>query len=167
MPMLLRRLLQMIACVALLAAPACVAENAARRPPRQPSDLRVQTVTVATPPTLLDEDNNGYPDTIPVIVYLWDSPDRYPLPIWDDGALRFELRDDQGNLLAEWVVPPDVVAASRTRGQVGPVHLLSLDIRDATTDARPETKAMLSAQFLSEDGSIAQTTRPLVVRIGA
>jgi len=165
--MALRRKCTVLGCGAiLLAAAGCVADGEARRPPRAPSDVRPQTITIAAQ-MMLDEDNNGYPDTIPVVVYFWDSPDRYPLPLWDDGVLRFRLHDEHNRLIAEWEVPPEVVVASRRRDQVGAVHYLTLDIREATTDALPATKAMLSAEFMAEEGHTATTARPLVVKIGA
>lgn len=164
--MQLRRIVCVLACGLALACPGCVADREGRRPPRAPEDLRVHTITVAAQ-MLLDEDNNGYPDTIPVIVYFWDRPERYPLPIWDNGVLRFELRDEHDRVIAEWEVPPEVVVASRRRDQVGAVHYMTLDIREATTDALPATKAMLSAEFTADDGHVARTARPLVVKIGA
>jgi len=45
--------------------------------------------------------------------------------------------------------------------------MLTLDIRDAMSDALPATKAMLSARFLSTDGYEASTARPLTIKIGA
>lgn len=165
--MLLRRIVIVCGCGALLLGIyGCVAEQEGRRPPKAPQDVRARSITIAAQ-MLLDEDNNGYPDTIPVIVYFWDYPERYPLPIWDDGVLVFQLHDEHEHLLAEWEVPPDVVVASRRRDQVGAVHYLTLDIREATTDALPPTKAMLSAHFVGAQGQTAQTVRPLVVKIGA
>jgi hypothetical protein len=150
----------------LLAHAGCVAERESRRPPPAPADLRAQTITIAAQ-MMLDDDNNGYPDTIPVIVYFWDRPERYPLPLWDEGTLRFMLRDEHDRLIAEWEVPPEIVVASRRRDQVGAVHYLTLDIREATTDALPASKAMLSAEFLGDRAHTAHTARPLVVKIGA
>lgn len=165
--MALRRIIFMLGCATVaLALGGCVAEGQRRQTPRAPEDVRTHSITVAAQ-MLLDEDNNGYPDTIPVIVYFWDHPERYPLPIWDEGVLLFQLQDEFGRLLAEWEVPPEVVIASRRRDQVGPVHYLTLDIREATTDALPATKAMLTARFTAtDDGHLAHTARPLVVKIG-
>jgi hypothetical protein len=114
---------------------------------------------------LLDDDNNGYPDTIPVVVYLWD--DRYPLPMWADGAITFRLVDAQEQLIAEWEVPADVVLASRRRDQVGAAHQMTLDIRDATSDVRPQTNARLSGEFVGADGQTAKCGRPLGIQIGS
>lgn len=142
---------------------ACATEGEPRQPAKPPADLRPDMVGVAVSP-LFDEDNNGYPDTIPVLVYLWDN--RYPLPFWADGAMRFSLHSDDDHLLAEWEVSPDVLEASRRRAPVGAAHVLTLDIRAATTDVRPPTNALLSGVFLGEDGAVAKTMRPLGVQIG-
>lgn len=150
--------------LAAVLAVGCVAEGQKRKPIAVPDDLQPNLVTIATYP-LLDNDNNAYPDTIPIVFYLWDNP--YPLPMWGDGDMRFELRDSEQRLIAEWDVPASVLESSRRRDQVGASHVLTLDIRDATTDVLPATKARLSAFFLGKDGAVAKTTRPLDIQIGA
>jgi len=142
----------------------CVADGGPKRtPPKPPKNLQVQLVTVAVH-ELLDTDANGYPDTLPLIVYFWDN--RYPLPMWANGSLHFTLTGENGKVIAEWEVPDEIVAASRRRDQVGAVHVLTLDIRQATTDELPLTKAVLSAVFTPDVGPVATTARPLGVQIG-
>ncbi|MCC7388224.1 MAG: hypothetical protein IT431_05605 [Phycisphaerales bacterium] len=143
---------------------ACVSDKPAARPVQAPGDLRPEHMVIAAYP-LLDDDNNGYPDTIPVVVYLWD--DRYPLPMWADGAITFRLLDDQEQVIAEWEVPADVVLASRRRDQVGAAHQMTLDIRDATSDVRPQTNARLTGEFVGSDGQKAKCGRPLGIQIGS
>ena len=63
--------------LAAVIAVGCVAEGQNRKPIAVPNDLQPNLVTIATYP-LLDNDNNAYPDTIPIVFYLWDNP--YPLP---------------------------------------------------------------------------------------
>ncbi len=142
----------------------CVADKPERRDTRAPADLRPDQLVIAVYP-LLDDDNNGYPDTIPVVVYLWD--DRYPLPLWADGMIHFQLVDEDKRVIAEWDVPQDVVTSSRRRDQVGAAHQMTLDIRDATTDVRPLTNARLSGVFVGEDGARAESGRPLGIQIGS
>jgi len=127
----------------------CVADKPAIREVRAPADLRPDQLVIALYP-LLDDDNNGYPDTIPIVVYLWDE--RYPLPLWANGTIHFQLEDDENQLIAEWEVPADVVVSSRRRDQVGAAHQMTLDIRDATTDVGPVTNAGLSGVFVGEGG---------------
>ncbi len=157
------RYMRLVPVLAALALSGCVAEGPRRKPIRPPADLRTDLVTVATYP-LIDNDNNGYPDTIPIVVYLWDN--RYPLPMWGEGGLRFELRDAEQRLIAEWDVPQELLASSRRRDQVGASHVLTLDIRDATTDVLPLTNARLSAEYTGQDGTVAKTARPLGIQIG-
>lgn len=149
---------------AVLGAAGCVADKPERRDTRAPADLRPDQLVIAVYP-LLDDDNNGYPDTIPIVVYLWD--DRYPLPLWADGMIHFKLVDEDKRVIAEWDVPQDVVISSRRRDQVGAVHQMTLDIRDATTDVRPLTNARLSGVFVAPDGVRAESGRPLGIQIGS
>lgn len=142
----------------------CVSDKPAHREVRAPADLRPEHLVIAAYP-LLDDDNNGYPDTIPIVVYLWDE--RYPLPIWAEGSIRFRLVDENKHLIAEWEVPADVVRASRRRDQVGAAHQMTLDIRDATSDIRPLTNARLTGAFVGENGVKAESGRPLGIQIGA
>ena len=158
------RYIRLVPVLAAFAASGCVSGSAQREPIRPPADLRTDLVTVATYP-LIDNDNNGYPDTIPIVIYLWDN--RYPLPMWGEGGMRFELRDAEQRLIAEWDVPPELLATSRRRDQVGASHVLTLDIRDATTDVLPLTNARLSAEYTGQDGTVAKTARPLGIQIGS
>jgi len=148
----------------MMAVGGCVAEGEQRKPIAVPKDLQPNLITIATYP-LLDNDNNGYPDTVPIVFYLWDNP--YPLPMWSDGDMRFELRDAEQRLIAEWDVPALVLESSRRRDQVGASHVLTLDIREATSDVLPLTKVRLSAFFVGKDGVVAKTARPLDIQIGA
>jgi hypothetical protein len=152
------------AAVAACLLGACVAEKKSPPPVRPPAELRPDSLAIAAYP-LLDDDANGYPDTLPLVVYIWDN--RYPLPMWAEGTMHFELRDEDDRLIAEWDVPAEVVAASRRRDQVGAAHAFTLDIREATTDVRPLTNARLSGAFIGEDGATAKTARPLGIQIGA
>ena len=149
---------------ALLLVSGCVSDRAERPALRPPEDLRPNTLVIASHP-LLDDDNNGYPDTIPIVVYIWD--DRYPLPFWEDGIMRFRLTDREKNVIAEWEVPADVVRSSRRRDQVGATHQMTLDIREATSDVRPLTNARLTGEFVGDDGTVADCGRPLGIQIGA
>ena len=149
------------ACVGLAG---CVADEPTRPQLKPPADLRPDLLMIAVYP-LLDDDNNGYPDTIPMVVYLWD--DRYPLPLWADGSIHFSLTSETGQTIAEWDVPADVVAASRRRDQVGAAHHMTLDIRDATSDVLPLTNARLSGEFIGTDGTRAETKRFLGIQIGS
>lgn len=143
----------------------CASSEQQRRTAREaPADLRPQHLIIAAYP-LLDYDNNGYPDTIPIVVYLWD--DRHPLPVWADGSMRFTLADENNEVIAEWAVPADVVRASRRRDQVGATHQMTLDIREATTDVRPVANAKLSGYFVSDDGEEGHRSRPLGIQIGS
>ncbi|MBK7406064.1 MAG: hypothetical protein IPJ41_16000 [Phycisphaerales bacterium] len=153
--------------LALLSAPllaGCVAEQTHKRPPSPPSQARISLVTI-TLHAILDEDHNGYPDTLNVIVYLWD--DRYPLPLWADGSMTFELRNPADEPIAEWEVPAEVLRATKRRDQVGAAHVLSLDLRQATTDQLPAETGMLTGRFVpSGHGEPATTIEPLAIRIG-
>lgn len=158
-----RSVMSFVAALGLLVS-GCVSDEPQRRPMSEPADLRADLVTIATYP-LIDNDNNTYPDTIPIVVYLWDN--RYPLPMWAEGTMHFVLEDEQNRVIAEWDVPTDVLITSRRRDQVGASHVLTLDIRDATTDVLPATNVRLSARYVGDDGKVARTARPLGLQIGA
>ncbi len=152
------------ALIAALGLGGCVADKPAARPIQPPEQLRPDLIVIGVQP-LLDDDNNGYPDTIPLIVYIWDE--RYPLPLWVDGSMHFEMLDESGGRMAEWEVPAEVVQASRRRDQVGAVHHMVLDIRDAISDVIPLTNVRLRGDFSGAQGEAASTKRPIGFQVGS
>lgn len=163
----MRQMTRIVAASALVGVALCVGGCVVDEPSRpaihKPEDLRPDLMVIGIQP-LIDDDNNGYPDTIPLIIYLWDE--RYPLPLWVDGSMHFEMVDEAGKLLAEWDVPEDVVKASRSRDQVGAVHHMVLDLRDAMSDEVPVTNVRLRGQFIDDKGEKADTKRPIGFQIG-
>ncbi|MCL4742455.1 MAG: hypothetical protein KJZ54_09670 [Phycisphaerales bacterium] len=133
--------------------------------PPAPADAPVSYVTLGVDAPV-DEDRNGYPDTLLVTMYFWING--YPVPVHDDGGVRLTLSDSaSGRELATWTMTEGMLAATRRRNAVGPVHLFQLDIRQASTDQFPATTTELTAVFTPSDGGApADTPRPITFRMG-
>ncbi len=139
----------------------------ARKPaiPPAPAGAPVSYVTLGVDAPV-DEDRNGYPDTLLVTMYFWING--YPVPVHGDGGVRLTLTDTASEReLATWTMTEGMLAATRRRNAVGPVHLFQLDIRQASTDQFPATTTELTALFTPTDGGPeADTPRPITFRMG-
>lgn len=168
------RLAVCAATVALVSALASLGGCASSQPaeedrrhaiPPAPPGAPVSYVTLGVD-SPVDEDRNGYPDTLLVTMYFWING--YPVPVHSDGGVRLTLTDTaSGRELATWTLTDQMLAATRRRNAVGPVHIFQLDIRQASTDQFPATTTELGAVFTPSDGGAqADTPRPISFRMG-
>ncbi len=171
------RRLRLAACVAAVvlapsvasltgcASSGTVEEDRRHAIPPAPAGAPVSYVTLGVDAPV-DEDRNGYPDTLLVTMYFWING--YPVPVHEDGGVRLALTDTaSGRELATWTMTEGMLGATRRRNAVGPVHLFQLDIRQASTDQFPATTTELTAVFTPTDGGPrADTPRPITFRMG-
>ncbi|MEZ6317880.1 MAG: hypothetical protein R3B49_03860 [Phycisphaerales bacterium] len=116
--------------------------------------------------TVTDSDADGYPDTIPAIVYLFPNPEVSDLPVWADGEFEFRLLDATHQLVARWVFPNDVTATSRKQLPPGPAYSFFLRLGGEDDRMEPQTLE-LSAVFRSVSGRMVTSNGSAAVQLGA
>lgn len=134
------------------------------RPP--PAGTRVsQMLLVAGVPN--DADANGYPDTVPVVVYLFAPADVHPLPLRERGEFRFRLRDQAGRDLGEWSFSPDFSEEAAQSLPPGEGYVFGLRLPRGQDRLRNQPTS-LTAQFISaRDGRTISSSGSASVRMGA
>lgn len=148
-------------------------KTGARAPRPAPQVREVRPVEGAEPVqvflsrgTVTDSDGDGYPDTIPAIVYLFPQPEVSDLPVWASGEFEFRLLDGTHQLVARWVFPDDVTQSSRKRLPPGPAY--SFFLRLGGDDDRMEPQTLeLSAVFRSASGRVVSSNGAAAVQLGA
>ena len=117
--------------------------NATPRMPK-PAPREVEPVEGAQPVQILlvrgtptDSDADGYPDTIPALVYLFPDPTVSAMSVWAEGEFEFRLLDGNQRPVANWVFPRDKTASARRKLQPGPAYSFFLRLGGRTTACRP------------------------------
>lgn len=139
-----------------------------REAPREVAPLEgvdpVQILLVRGTPT--DSDSDGYPDTIPALVYLFPDSEASALPVWAEGEFEFRLIDSDQRPVANWVFPPDMAEQSKRTLQPGPAYSFFLRLGGEDDKMEPVTLE-LSAVFRSSTGRRVTSQGSAAVRLGA
>ncbi len=128
-----------------------------------PQDLQLQRVLISTD-IPLDEDANGYPDTLRIFAYLFGDQNQYPLPVHAPGNFEFMLRNPQGEAIAHWDLDDATTSAARRKNVVGAVYVFVLDLRTASSDRLPLDTYLLDGTF--EGLGQRVSANPLRVQLG-
>ena len=146
--------------------------NATPRMPK-PAPREVEPVEGAQPVQILlvrgtptDSDADGYPDTIPALVYLFPDPTVSAMSVWAEGEFEFRLLDGNQRPVANWVFPRDKTASARRKLQPGPAYSFFLRL-GGEDDRMPAQTLELSAVFRSDSGRRVSSQGSAAVRMGA
>jgi hypothetical protein len=131
-----------------------------------PANVRAtQMLIVAGVPS--DADSNGFPDTVPVVVYLFAPAGVYPLPLTERGVFEFRLTAGDGTLLGEWVFAEDVVAGAAQPLPPGNGFIFGLRVAKGS-DRVANQAASVTAVFRPADGGRpVLSTGSATVRMGS
>lgn len=133
------------------------------RPSPPPRDARADVVVVNVGAAPADTDGNGYPDSLQVTAYLFDT--RYPPPIFEDGTFVFllyasgEAAQPAAQPLRQWRFADQALAGARARNYFGPCHLFRLSLLDQGSDSLGVAMADLACRFEPADGGDPARTR--------
>ena len=134
-------------------------------PPPPTGTRPQQMMLVAGVPS--DADANGFPDTIPIVVYLFAPVDVYALPLVEPGEFRFELRASDGGVIGEWLFDREATADAAQRLPPGRGYVFGLRLAPGV-DRVENQPAALTAQFTAaRDGRQIASSGSATVRIGA
>lgn len=153
-------------CVTETSAVAPEREHRAARRPVQPSGIKpVQMMLSAG--VASDTDGNNFPDTIPVVVYLFGDTRRYALPIKAKGTFEFFLEGLDGARLGHWVFPPEETAKALGGSEAGANYrfMLRMDPRRERMPSRPASLRAIFTVDASNDRVFSTGTA--TIRVGA
>lgn len=133
-------------------------------PPPRGTRPEQMTLIAAVP---ADGDANGFPDTIPVVVYLFPSVRVHPLSMVEPGEFDFRLTDRDGEVLGEWIFDAQDTAAAAQDLPPGRGYVFGLRLAPGV-DRRPNQPGSLTAVFTSAiDQKRIVSSGSATVRIGA
>jgi len=134
--------------------------------PAQPPGLNVNRVVITVAQVLEDRDRNGYYDTIPVTVYLFDSP-RYAYSIQVPGTFEFAVTDaENGKPLAKWTIPWETASKTQALVWTGTCFPFQLDLREVGTDHLDASEALVACTFTPTGGKAVECGSRLTVHVG-
>lgn len=111
-----------------------------------------------------DTEANGYLDTIPVTVYLFDE--RYPMAISAVGEFVFRLHDANGKSIGQWTMDAQASKAAERKMRPGPGYQFRLDVRKFGTDVRDSATVDMTVQFVPERGEAVLGSSATTFRLG-
>lgn len=150
---------------ALFTMSGCVTEarNNAKVPDKQPDWVTPARMLVAMQ-LPADTDANGYLDTIPLTVYLFDE--RYPLAISVPGSFSFKLKTTAGKELGTWTIDEPTATNAIRKMRPGPGYQFRLDVRKFGPDGRDSGTVDLTAEFVPSSGAPVHGTAATTFRLG-
>ncbi|MGE3110070.1 MAG: hypothetical protein AB7G11_14315 [Phycisphaerales bacterium] len=164
----------LLLATALVSLSGCVTEGPPQKPapsasiPPQPDGLHVNRVVFTVAQVLEDRDRNGYYDTIPATVYLFDT--NYAYSIRSEGDFIFRLIEPaSGTVLAAWTIPWSDAAHLQALTWTGTIFPFQLDLRDArkpstaaasAPDATPASPPPIGDRLPTTEVLIACTFQP-------
>ncbi len=154
----------LIATVAMLVSFGCTGNGQTRKPRKPDGDITPVQIqlNVGMP---FDADGNGYADTIQALVYLFPDSRVSPFPVRNSGTFNFIMQDGSGNLVAQWVFPPEIVEQAQRNLPAGPGYSMYLRLAPGE-DAIPPLSADIHVWFLTESGQEIRSTGRASVRLG-
>lgn len=136
---------------------ACVSQTRSTAPqanrekpalPSKPAGFRAQQMLLsAGVPS--DVDGNGFPDQIPVTVYLFGDG-RYELPVAETGSFEFEIKSRGGQDIGLWRFPVEETARAVGGSSVGTCYRFALQLAPGRDRIRA-IPASLRAIFTNEE----------------
>ena len=159
----LRNAALLAACVAMTA---CATDRSTRGKIGQPpSDAQPAHLVVSVLGKILDSNENGFPDTIVVVVNVLTRV--HPVPFTPPGTFVFRLEDDSGQVRVRWELDEEAtLSARRPATFIGPGYVFRLSILDQMSDSMPPTSLSLTATFLPTVGEQTESSGPKYVLFG-
>jgi hypothetical protein len=112
-----------------------------------------------------DADGNGYPDTMQALVYLFPDSRFSSIPVRAVGTFDFLMHSESGELMAQWVFPPEIVEQAARNLPAGPGYSMYLRLAPGK-DVMSPNAADIRVRFLNEAGEEIRSTGRATVRLG-
>ena len=156
-----RMLMASIAVVGVAAGLAGCISDQPTRPSvqgRAPTDPKVTKLVLTTAPPS-DTDSNGFPDTMKVLVHLFEEPPGgWPLSVAVPGTFRFELIDSKLKLVTTWTFEGKLSEAAAFWDDAGACYRFDLSLLEGgRTDRRNSESFDMKATFIPAKGGVSPT----------
>lgn len=126
----MRPVLSTLILIAAIAPAGCKMVDETPKPPiadaKPPADPRPSRMVITMRSYPQDKDANGYADTLPVSIHLFEADGGWPLAVAIPGTFRFTARPPGGKPVASWDFDPAATPGSIIRGQAGPTYIYEL-----------------------------------------
>ena len=100
-----------------------------------------------------DSDGNTFPDTIPVVVYLFGDTRRYALPLKERGTFEFFLEGPDQSQIGHWIFPPNEVERAAGDSAAGNCYRFALRMvpgRDRMSSRPASLRAIFTVRATDE-----------------
>ncbi len=154
------------ACVTETRPSAPERERASIARPSRPSGVDPQQMLL-TAGVASDADGNGFPDTIPVTVYLFGDTRRYALPLAEQGSFEFEATTQDGVAIGRWIFPPEETAAAKGESPAGVCYRFALRLSPERDRFRTTAVGLRAIFTQSKTGQKVVSPGVASVRLGA
>ena len=129
-----------------------------------PRNLEPHRVILGLIGSVADTDNNRYPDSIAVMVFIYGN---HAVPITPLGTFTFRLLKDDNEEVVRWEISEESAqAAVSNRNLAGPAFTFRLDIRDHISDRMEPVSLRLAATFSPTGGKPLHAVGPGFVQFG-
>jgi hypothetical protein len=123
-----------LAVAALVCVTGCVTEVKPSTPAREKASFTKPSRPVGIEPEQMlltasapnDADGNGFPDTIPVTIYLFGDTRRYRLPIAEQGTFDFTVTTRDGREVGRWIFSEDETRLAQGDSPAGVCYRFAL-----------------------------------------
>jgi hypothetical protein len=161
-----------LAC--MLLAPGCVTQTRPSPPerdrpkvkrPARPGNVEPEQMMLSAG-VMQDNDGNGFPDTIPVVIYLFGDSDRYALPIEEEGSFEFILTAPDGDRLGRWVFPEDDSAEAVSDSPAGVCYRFALRMAPGRDRMKAQPASLRAIFTDARTGERVRSQGAATIRVG-
>lgn len=170
-----RAAVTLIAAAVVVPLPGCVSEVRQSSPsitrpkvsrPTKPAGIHAEQMMLSAG-VATDADGNTFPDTIPLVIYLFGDTSRYALPLRETGVFEFEVIGTHDGVIGRWVFPEPEVDRAVGDSAAGVCYRFGLRL-GAGRDVFEGQTAGIRAVFIdSSTGRRIESLGAVTIRLGS
>lgn len=133
--------------------------------PAKPAGVRPEQMMLSAG-VATDADGNTFPDTIPVVIYLFGDTSRYALPLHADGVFEFEVVGKQSGHLGRWVFPEQEVERAAGDSAAGVCYRFGLRLGPGRDVLEGQTAGIRAVFTETGTGRRIESLGAVTIRLG-
>lgn len=114
-----------------------------------------------------DADGNGFPDTVPVTIYLFGDGRYYELPLAEPGSFEFVITADNGQEIGRWIFPEDETKRAQGGSYAGVCYRFALRLSPGRDRLRSVPAGLRAIFTNAETGQRVASSGTATIRLGA
>lgn len=134
--------------------------------PAKPAGVRPEQMMLSAG-VATDADGNTFPDTIPVVIYLFGDTSRYALPLHADGEFEFEVVGTQEGRIGRWIFPAEEVVRAAGDSAAGVCYRFGLRLGSGRDVIEGQTAGIRAVFTDSETGRRIESLGAVTIRLGS